>query len=519
MATDSNEEQRPTVFEDAVFDDATWVQQVSCGTNNSGEWLRQTSCKSVPADDWLRQVSGKPFPTGLDVTAEEGEEEANKQSVDANFDEWLRQTSCQTPLDLEEQPAEENEEDLRKEKRRMVGIMLAHQLSIISISLLTMQPRTELFACACNRDTSEIAKYINSAAAMVALSDFIVSPALGSLSDSIGRRPCMLIGPALTLPFKILAAVRPTLPVLLAERVVCDALRTMTGTTMVYTCLSDLYAGTDYTQALANLSAATGLAIVGAPLVSGFCSRLGSPRLAYVFSSLLSALHLAVGLQCLPETLTVKKKPAETTVAPDRAQKNPAMQFLRLFTRGARLRARAMLFTLHSMIEGKVLQDQVSVLQLGADWSIEARSQWTSGLGFAILSGSQIARVLLPRLGEFNFTSLTHAASMLAFLRLQRQAFWGGLICMCIGQQRRHTSSSWVINEALATGMGKGEATGCLASLRSVVDFGVSILFSKANQMAAKRGRQFDVMMLPFFVAVAAELALLRVKAGQSKMS
>merc|ERR1712100_675028 len=100
----------------------------------------------------------------------------------------------------------------------------------------------------------------------------------------------MLIGPALCLPLKLLAAVRPTINVLLLERVVCDALRTLSGTTMSYTCLADLYTGGAYTYALTQLSSATGLAIVLAPLVSSLCARLGSARVAFGLSASLSAL-------------------------------------------------------------------------------------------------------------------------------------------------------------------------------------------------------------------------------------
>ena len=115
----------------------------------------------------------------------------------------------------------------------MMSCVLAHQLSTVSISLLTMQPRTQLLARACDNDVPAIAQLINQGAALVATSDFLVSPTVGSLSDRIGRRPCMLFGPAACLPLKVLVALRPTRRILLLERVVCDALRTLTGTTMV----------------------------------------------------------------------------------------------------------------------------------------------------------------------------------------------------------------------------------------------------------------------------------------------
>lgn len=402
-----------------------------------------------------------------------------------------------------------HQEHLRRQ--RLMRIIFVHQLSTLSESLLTLQPRGQLLFQVLQGDTVAIARHINRGAFLVALSDLVLSPLVGSLSDRIGRRPFMLLTPAAVLPLKLLTALHPTASVLLLERVVCDALRTLGGTTMAYAYLADLWHGKEYTGALGQLNVATGLGIVVAPLLASMMMGANGshPRKAYIAAALLAAVHFLVGLCFLEETVDLRARPKagddeRSPVSSEQSQK-PVWGFFRLFMSGARLRARAVLFSLHCVVEGKVLQDQASILQMALGWGAALRSSWTSGLGLAILIGGQCTGVLVRCLGEHRFAAVCHMTSFLAFLGFRRQHFWLTLALLSLGQQRRTVSSSWVVAEAGKAGYGRGEVVGWIASLRAAVEAISALLYSQVYRLATDRGRPSNVFLLPALVVALAE--------------
>lgn len=403
-------------------------------------------------------------------------------------------------------------------QRRVMRLVLGHQLSTLSLSLLTMQPRMQLLSKALSGDSTAVARQVNRGAALVALSDLLITPSVGALSDRVGRKPFMLLAPAVALPLKTAVAIWPSVTMLLVERVVCDAFRTLGGTTMSYACLCDRYHGEAYTKALGQLNSATGLGIVMAPLVASvLMGSSGNPRRAYLASAALAVFHLAVGLSTLEETnLSEMKTPSDFIAAPMRTKGvevkakapliQPVWKFLKLFTNGRRLRLYTCLFALHCLLEGKVLQDQVAILQVSRGWNVRARSFWTSGLGLAILVGGQGTGELVKRLGEHHFMSSCHAASFAAFIGLQSSTFWSSLAFLSLGQQRRSASTSWVISEACQGGVGRGEAVGWIAGLRSAADILSALLYNFVYRARVAKGRPFDVFILPSLVVFLAEL-------------
>mmetsp|Transcript_30870 Transcript_30870/g.98518 ORF Transcript_30870/g.98518 Transcript_30870/m.98518 type:complete len:440 (-) Transcript_30870:224-1543(-) len=397
-------------------------------------------------------------------------------------------------------------------QRRVLQLVLAHQVSALSLSLLTMQPRAQLLQRALSGDSTAVARHVSRSSVLVALCELLLSPVVGAWSDRAGRRPFMLMAPAVAMPLKLAAAAWPNTAVLLAERVGTDIFRTMGGTTMAYACLSDLFDGEAYTAALGRLNSVSGFGIVCAPLLAtAIMGPHGDPSRAYVASAVLAAVHLALGARMLRETKADSKR---ITPALVRARHSGEMQTgklcmypacLNLFTGTAPLRLSAFLFSLHCFIEGKVLQDQVSVLQLSHGWDTRMRSRWTAGLGLAIALGGQATEHLVKRCGEHGFVALCHAASLAAFLALQRSAFWTSLAFLCLGQQRRSASASWLISEARHAGIGQGQAVGWVASLRSAADVSSALLYGAAYRAAAAQGRPARVFALPSALVLLAE--------------
>merc|ERR1712136_515595 len=125
----------------------------------------------------------------------------------------------------------------------------------------------------------------------------------------------------------------------------------------------------------------------------------------------------------LKETHVKRGRPCEQPASLVR----PVWHCIRLFTSGARLRVRTCLFTPHCFLEGKVLQEQVAIMQLAAGWGSLLRSRWSAGLGAVMLAGSKVAGFLLRCCGEHGFLALCHAASFGAFATIWQSAFWSGV--------------------------------------------------------------------------------------------
>eukprot|EP00439_Symbiodinium_sp_Y106_P048341 s1950_g6.t1 len=188
-----------------------------------------------------------------------------------------------------------------RKRRRSLAFILFHQLSAVALSILTLHARSQLLLKAFGGDDARVARHVGVGSAMVSFLDLVLSPLAGRASDCFGRRPMMLLLPAVSLPLKLLSLSFPTALVLLVERVITDSLRTLCGTTMTMTCLADLYDGPGYTAALGSLNAATGAALVLAPqLATLLIGRRGvSPRRAFAGAAALAAIHYALASKFL----------------------------------------------------------------------------------------------------------------------------------------------------------------------------------------------------------------------------
>ncbi|CAJ1406991.1 unnamed protein product [Effrenium voratum] len=191
--------------------------------------------------------------------------------------------------------------DVDAARRRRLRQILAHQLAAISVSVLTLHARSQLLLRALGPD--RVADVGGTGAFLVALSDLALSPVIGRVSDLVGRRPLMLLLPAVGLPTKLLAACWPRPALLQLDRVLGDSLRTLCGTTMTMTCLADLYHGQRYAAALGYLQTATGLGLALGPMLAAALMgpRGQRPRLCFWAAALVAALHLVLGWRLLEE--------------------------------------------------------------------------------------------------------------------------------------------------------------------------------------------------------------------------
>jgi MFS family permease len=90
--------------------------------------------------------------------------------------------------------------------------------------------------------------------------------AVGRLSDRFGRRKFLLLAPYAAIVLKSWVAFAPSLTSLTIERIVCDGLRTLAGSTMGQASLMDLLPGDQLAKGMATLYASMGMGIIISPV-------------------------------------------------------------------------------------------------------------------------------------------------------------------------------------------------------------------------------------------------------------
>ena len=119
----------------------------------------------------------------------------------------------------------------------------------------------------------------------------------------------MLIAPVCSVILKLNVALRPSITALAIEKVICDAMRTLSGTTMCSTCLADIDEGDELARSYANLWSAMGLGVLLGPLLAARVVRTtGSPRHAFTASAVVAMTQLVLELFFLEETLAVEER-------------------------------------------------------------------------------------------------------------------------------------------------------------------------------------------------------------------
>ena len=219
------------------------------------------------------------------------------------------------------------------------------------VSMFTFMTRAEVLLPMVN-GYDDVQWYMSTWTGVTAALEFIVNPTIGQLSDAYGRKAFLLLAPYANIVLKTLVIARPRIWTLTLERLICDGLRTLCGSTMGKAMMTDIVPRDELAQSSAALAVCMGIGLIGAPALSSALSPIQTFYGAIVFS----VAQLVIDTVYLKESLPAEQRKSSWAFT------NP-FAFTRLFTQGAQLRKLSTVTLLHNMIDIKVTADPMMVFQ------------------------------------------------------------------------------------------------------------------------------------------------------------
>jgi MFS transporter, DHA1 family, tetracycline resistance protein len=156
-------------------------------------------------------------------------------------------------------------------------------------------------------DESAAARWYGPLAAVYATMQFLFAPAIGALSDRLGRRPVLLVSMAGFGLSYLLLWWAPTLGWLFLARVVSGITGATITTANAY--LADVSTPQNRAQNFGLVGAAFGLGFVFGPALGGVLGSV-DPRMPFLASAVLVGVNLLYGYFVLPESLPPEKRRA-----------------------------------------------------------------------------------------------------------------------------------------------------------------------------------------------------------------
>lgn len=142
--------------------------------------------------------------------------------------------------------------------------------------------------------------------ALYALAQFACAPALGALSDRLGRRPVLLVSLAGAAVDYAIMATAPFLWVLYTGRLLAG----MTGATgaVAGACIADISYGAARARHFGFMSACFGIGMIAGPVLGGLLGSI-SPHAPFFAAAALNGLNFLMGCFLLPKSHKGERRP------------------------------------------------------------------------------------------------------------------------------------------------------------------------------------------------------------------
>lgn len=194
---------------------------------------------------------------------------------------------------------------LRSRDAAMPFIMLTVLLDMVAIGLII--PVLPALVGSFSASKADQAYWYGVIAFSFGFSNFLMSPALGALSDHFGRRPVLLLG-FLGLGVSFLGTAFATaLWVLIAVRVAAGAMQANAAIANAY--VADITPPEQRTKRFGLLGAMMGLGFIVGPVMGGLLGAINL-QLPFLVAGVLAMVNLLYGYFVLPESLPISRRKA-----------------------------------------------------------------------------------------------------------------------------------------------------------------------------------------------------------------
>jgi MFS transporter, DHA1 family, tetracycline resistance protein len=344
-------------------------------------------------------------------------------------------------------------------------------------------------------DTQQAAKIFGVFGTAWALMQFLFSPFQGSLSDSFGRRPVILISNFGVGLDYVLMALAPTLGWLLVGRVISGITAASISTAYAY--VADVTPQDKRAARFGLLGAAFGAGFVLGPALGGFAGSI-SPRLPFWIAAGLSLANACYGLLVLPESLPRSRR------AGFRWRRANPFGALALLRSHAELFGLAFVNFLGNLAHAVL--PSISVLYMLYRYGSNERivGLTLAGVGFAsiIVQGAVVGPVT-KRIGEHAALMLGLAfgvAGFLVFALAKTDAeFWIGIPLLALWGLE--SPACMALMSRLVGGSEQGRLQGANSSVTGIANLFGPALFTQTFAFAIGAGRDWQLPGAPFLIA------------------
>ncbi len=289
-----------------------------------------------------------------------------------------------------------------------------------------------------------------------AVMQFLCGPALGQLSDRVGRRPVLLVSLAAMAIYYLAMAVAGSVWTLLAARLFGGI--TAATQAVAAAMLADLSPDDRKSQNFGLIGAAFGVGFVLGPVIGGLLGEFG-PRAPFLAAAALAAANLAFGAVVLRETVAPD---ARRPFRPRRANPFAAFRHIGDLPGVQPLLILFFLFEFAFTVYPAIWAFY-TLERYGWSPSMTGASLAAFGIGLAIVQGGLI-RWLIPKFGEVRVIVWGLAYNVVAFLTIA--AISDGRLGLSVVAL---TALGAVVTPALQGRMSKGAGADRQGELQGVI--------------------------------------------------
>jgi len=382
--------------------------------------------------------------------------------------------------------AEDEESATARRQKIAKAIMFSNFLSTCQhVALIQSEPM--LMNMLYNGDVGKSARALANSMGAVGVSALIFNQFGGKLTDAIGRKPGLLVGPLGNILLGALVFLKPTSPLrVIVCRIIRMVITTFSNTVVSAAAYADILKGKELAANGAKVGAVTGIAIVCAPFIEAqILLRLKHPKYCFLLISLLAVAQSFTSIFMVPETLTKEKRISVASALSMNAI-NP-FGFVKIYTEGSKsLQKLVNMTSLQFFAEGKNISDYGMLWWVNnLKWSTVSIRNFVMGYGLScMLGGMFLIPKLVMSMPPRRFTSFTNATVSINYL-------WKGIagpstaayiVASFIGLPGVNAASGTVLkaiaaNKAVQEGFGNGEFSAWTNNLRAVVSSVAPMLY------------------------------------------